>query len=94
VAAFAATPGIREGIKMAEKAFAGDETKRLVWFHGGGAVAVAVIALAVSIYLQLEHVLPGVHWVSRAGSVVTLSGAYVAYRYADKVGAFFDHICG
>jgi hypothetical protein len=39
-------------------------------------VCISVLVLAASIYRDL--IAPGTHWTQRAGSIVTVTGAYVA----------------
>jgi len=54
-----------------------DETTRSILLHGVVPALSAIAALAVSILADL--VCPGTHWTQRAGSIVTILGAYVAF---------------
>ena len=55
-----------------------EETKHEVFFHGWLPLIAAVSVLGVSVIADVSR--PGMHWAQRAGSVVTVLGAYVAYR--------------
>ncbi|MEX0803202.1 MAG: hypothetical protein WD688_07790 [Candidatus Binatia bacterium] len=59
-----------------------DETKREVFLHGWLPALAAIVVVAVSIVIDLTW--PGVHWTQRGGAVVTILGAYVAYRDAKR----------
>ena len=59
---------------------AGEETPLDVLLHGWVPAALAALSLCVSLAADWRH--PGAHWTMRAGSIVTLLGAYVGFRDA------------
>lgn len=59
-----------------------DETKREIFVHGWVPCIVAGLVLAVSVFFDFQF--PGTHWAQRSGSIITVLGAYVAYRDAKR----------
>lgn len=59
-----------------------DEPRRSMILHGVLPAALAVFVLVASIAMEVSS--PGEHWMQRAGSVVTVLGAYVAYIDAKR----------
>jgi hypothetical protein len=59
-----------------------DEAKRDVLLHGWLPALISAAVLLLSVVADVA--LPGKHWFQRAGSVVTVLGAYVAYRDAKQ----------
>ena len=59
-----------------------DETKYETFIHGWLPCIIGVGILLISICADLSH--PGIHWTQRAGSIITVLGAYVAYRDLKK----------
>lgn len=59
-----------------------DESKRDVLLHGWLPAFLAVAVVAISLVADVAS--PGVHWFQRAGAIVTVLGAYVAYRDAKR----------
>jgi ABC-type nickel/cobalt efflux system permease component RcnA len=61
-----------------------DETRIDKVMHGWLPVVVAIVVLVVSVLMDLTMTQEPRHWTQRAGSIVTVLGAYVAFRDAKK----------
>lgn len=59
-----------------------NETNKMIFLHGWVPALLALIVLASSVAADL--IWPGDHWMMRSGAVVTVLGAYVAYRDAKR----------
>jgi hypothetical protein len=68
---------------------AADESKNEIFVHGWLPCIGAGIVLAISIVVDLKS--PGMHWAQRSGSVITVLGAYVAYRDAKRSIKIIGH---
>lgn len=65
-----------------------DETRRSIFLHGWLSALLAATVLVVSIVADLLK--PGMHWTQRAGSIITVLGAYVAYVDAKRSFKFIN----
>lgn len=68
-----------------------DETRIDMLLHGWLPVVAALMVLAVSVAVDLTATQVHGHWTQRAGSIVTVLGAYVAYRHAKQSMQFVDN---
>jgi hypothetical protein len=64
-----------------------EETNREVFIHGWVPAIVACVVLAAS--AAADIVKPGMHWAQRAGALVTVLGAYVAFYRIESSPTLF-----
>lgn len=76
--------------KGAQVAHPANESGRDILIHGWLPIVVALLALAISVRADLSATKFHGHWTQRAGSIITVLGAYVAYRDAKQSVKFIE----